>query len=127
MQTSAETAKTILQPILAAIDRHPREIYSIVQGLTIIEDRSPRTSHYWYLWQLFADSIRHAKWVQRLADRYPITSELLAAVFLTSGWKDDVRHWRSLEGHAHHVHDLFETLPPSSAVFEDYVRFLYHI
>lgn len=52
---------------------------------------------------------------------------MLSAVFLTSGWKDNVRHWRSLEGYAHHVHALFETLPPSSIVLDDYVRFLYHI
>lgn len=28
---------------------------------------------------------------------------------------------------AHHVHALFEDLPPSSTVLDDYVRFLYHI
>jgi hypothetical protein len=38
-----------------------------------------------------------------------------------------VRHWRSLEGHAHHVHSFFESLPPSSLVLDDYVRFLYHV
>ena len=38
-----------------------------------------------------------------------------------------MRHWRSLEGHAHHVHSFFESLPPSSLVLDDYVRFLYHV
>ena len=52
---------------------------------------------------------------------------MLSAIFLTSWWKDDVRHWRSLEGHADQVHALFEALPPSAAVVDDYMRFLYHI
>ena len=52
---------------------------------------------------------------------------MLSAIFLTSWWKDDVRHWRSLEGHADQVHALFEALPPSAIVIDDYMRFLYHI
>ena len=31
------------------------------------------------------------------------------------------------KGHAHLVHLLFEALPPTSIVLDDYVRFLYHI
>jgi hypothetical protein len=52
---------------------------------------------------------------------------MLSAIFLTRWWNDNVRHWRSLEGYAHHVHALFEALPPSSIVLDDYLRFLYHI
>ena len=52
---------------------------------------------------------------------------MISAIFLTSSWKDDVTHWRSLEGYTHHVHELFEALPPSSIVLDDYARFLYHI
>ena len=113
--------------MLGAIDQHPREIYSIVQGLTLIEDSSPNTAHYWYLWGLFADGIKRAKWLAWLDNKYPTGSEMLSAIFLTLYWKDNVRHWRSLEGHAHHVHSLFEALPPSSIVLDDYARFLYHI
>ena len=127
MRTTSASALQALRPVLGAIDRHPREIRSIVQGLTGIEDSRPNTAHYWYLWGLFADVIRRAKWVARLDDEHPIGSEMLSAIFLTSWWKDSVRHWKSLEGHAHHVHALFEALPPSSIVLDDYVRFLYHI
>src|SRR3569623_1959829 len=42
-------------------------------------------------------------------------------------WKDNVRHWRSLEGYAHNVDALFDTLPPVWIVLDRYVRFLYHI
>lgn len=127
MRTSVESAKSILEPILGAIDRHPREIHWIVQGLTGIEDSRPNTPHYWCLWELFADGVKRAKWVAGLDDEHPMGSGVLSAIFLTSWWKDNVRHWRSLEGHAHHVHALFETLPPSSIVLDDYARFLYHI
>ena len=127
MRTTSASALQVLRPVLGVIDRHPREIQSIVQGLTGIEDSRPNTAHYWYLWGLFADGIGRAKWVARLDDEHPIGSEMLAAIFLTSWWKDNVRHWKSLEGHADHVHALFEALPPSSIVLDDYVRFLYHI
>lgn len=127
MRITSASALQVLRPVLGAIDHHPREIHTIVQGLTGIEDRRPNTAHYWYLWGLFADGIRRAKWVTRLDDEHPIGSEMLSAIFLTSWWKDNVRHWRSLEGHAHHVHALFDALPPSSIVLDDYMRFLYHI
>ena len=42
-------------------------------------------------------------------------------------WKEDARHWRSLEGHAEKAHALFDALPPSAAVLEDYLRFLFHV
>lgn len=42
-------------------------------------------------------------------------------------WKDGVRHWKSLEGHAERVHALFEALPSSALVLDDYVRFLYNL
>ena len=127
MRTTSAFALEVLQPVLNAIDRHPREVYSIVEGLTVIEDSRPNTSQYWFLWGLFADRVKRAKWLGGLDDKHPWGSEMLSTIFLTSWWKDNVRHWRSLEGHAHHVHALFEALPPSSTVLDDYVRFLYHI
>lgn len=127
MRTTSASALQVLRPVLGAIDHHPREIHTIIQGLTRIEDSKPNTANYWYLWDLFADGIRRAKWVARLDDEHPIGSEMLSAIFLTSWWKDNVRHWRSLEGYADHVHAFFEALPPSSTVFDDYMRFLYHI
>lgn len=72
--------------------------------------------------------MKRAKWVSRLdKDRHPDGTDLLSAVFLTLYWKDDVRHWRFLDGYAHLVHALFEALPPTSIVLDDYARFLYHI
>ena len=123
MRTTPTSALQVLGPVLDAIDRYPREIHYIVQGLTSTEDSNPNTAQYWYLWGLFADAVRRAKWVARLDDEHPIGREMISAIFLTSWWKDDVKHWRSLEGYADQVHALFEALPPSSIVLDDYVRF----
>lgn len=127
MRTTSASALEVLRPILNAIDRYPREIHSFVEGLTAIEDSWPNTPQYWFLWGVFADAVKRAEWISRLNDKYPSGSEMMSAIFLTKWWKDNVRHWRSLEGYAHHVHALFEALPPSSIVLDDYVRFLYHI
>ena len=127
MRTTPTSALRVLRPVLDAIERHPREIFPIIQGLTAIEDSSPDTAQYWYLWGLFADGVKRASWVAGLDNEHPIGGGMLSSIFLTSWWKADVTHWRSLEGHAHHVHALFEALPPSSIVLDDYARFLYHI
>jgi hypothetical protein len=127
IHTSPSTAGTVLEPILEKVERHPREIHWLVRGLTSVEDREPNTAQFWFVWQLFAERVRQARWVSRLKDEYSTGNEMVSAIFLGSWWKEDVRHWRSLEGYSHHVHALFEALPPSSIVLDDYVRFLYHI
>lgn len=127
LRTSPDAAWEVLAPVLGAIDRHSRELQSIMQGLTGIQDSNPNTPQYWFLWGLFADAIKRAKWVSHLGNDHPEGSELLSAIFLTAFWKDNVRHWRFLDGYAHLVHALFESLPPASIVLDDYVRFLYHI
>ncbi|HEV2146284.1 MAG TPA: ATP-binding protein [Longimicrobiaceae bacterium] len=127
MRTSREAALEVLRPVLDAVERHPREIHSILDGLRAIEDERPNTAHYWSLWSLFAERVRQAHWVAHLDQRHPAGSELMASLFMTAWWADHVRHWRSLEGYAHLVHGLFEALPPSALVLEDYLRFLYHI
>ncbi len=117
----------ILKPILDAVDRHPREIYKFIEGLTGIEYREPNTPQFWFIWQLFADSIRRANWLAQLDQEYSIGNEMISAIFLGSWWKEEVHHWRSLEVYAHHVHNLFKDLPPSSTVMDNYIRFLYDI
>jgi hypothetical protein len=71
--------------------------------------------------------VKSASWVQWLDEEHPTGSEMLTAIFMNSYWKDDVRHWRSVEGHAHCVDALFEALPPAAVVFDSYLRFLYHV
>ncbi|MFN0170071.1 MAG: hypothetical protein ACKV22_26920 [Bryobacteraceae bacterium] len=127
MRSSFESAKAVLDPILKSIDSQPRKIHSIIQGLTVIEDREPNTDHYWRLWLLFAGAVKSASWIEALDNEHPLGDAVISAIFLTNDWKKTTRHWRSLEGHAHHVHELFESLPPSWCVLDSYVRFLYYI
>lgn len=122
----ADTA-TIIVPIVNAVDRHPGKIHWFVQGLIGVEDRQPKTSQFWSLWKLFADKVRCTDWLANIDEEHPTGGELISAMFLGSWWKEGVRHWRSLEGHAGHIHSLFEDLPPCSIVLDDYVRFLYHV
>ena len=80
------------------------------------------------MWDLFADRLRRATWLVRMDDGdRQYGSEVVFAVFLGSSWREEVHHWRSLEGYAHRVHGLFEDLLPSAVVLDAYVRFLYHI
>jgi hypothetical protein len=127
MRTSDADAEQVLQPILDALDRHPREVHNVIQGFTTSEDSNPNTPHYWFLWNLFAEQVKRAKWLAHLDREHPHGSEVLSTIFLTAWWKDNVRHWRSLEGYAHNVDALFDALPPVWIVLDSYVRFLYHI
>lgn len=128
MRTSPDAAKQVLAPLLATVDRHSRELRPLVQGLTRLQDADPNTPRYWFLWEKIADAVERAKWIARLGtDRHPVGTDLLSAVFLTLGWKDGVRHWPSLDGYAHLVHALFDALPVTSIVLDNYARFLHHI
>ena len=128
LRTSPEAAHRVLAPMLATIDRHSSELQSVMKGLTGLQDTAPNTPQYWFLWGLITDAVKRAKWIAHLdTAKHPVGTDLLSAVFLTSYWKDDVRHWRFLDGYAHLVHSLFEALPPTSIVLDDYTRFLYHI
>lgn len=127
MRASDADAEQVLQPILEAVEQHPREVHDVIQGLTSSEDRNPNTPHYWFLWNLFAERVKRANWLAHLDKEHPHGSELLSTIFLTAWWKDDVRHWRSLEGYAHNVDALFDALPSVWIVLDSYVRFLYHI
>ncbi len=128
MRTSPEAAQRVLAPLLTTVDRHPSELKSVMQGLTGLQDADPNTPQYWFLWRLIADVVKSADWIDRLdTDRHPDGIDLLSAIFLTLYWKDDVRHWRFLDGYAHLVHALFDALPATSVVLDDYARFLFHI
>ncbi|MBU2844273.1 AAA family ATPase [Acidithiobacillus ferriphilus] len=127
MRASDADAEQVLQPMLDAVDRHPREVHNVIQRFTTSEDSNPNTPHYWFLWNLFAERVKRAKWLAHLDREHPHGSEVLSTIFLTAWWKGNVRHWRSLEGYAHNVDALFDALPPVWIVLDSYVRFLYHI
>ena len=121
LQVSSDQAAGILAPILAAIDRHPRELSYILQGIIGIEDQSRHTDKFWAIWQLFANAVKGARWLVGIDREHSDGHPMMHAVFMTQYWKDETRHWASLEGHADLVHRFFEELAPSSQVLDDYV------
>jgi hypothetical protein len=127
MRATPENAERVMRPLLEAVDRHPDEVDDIVHGLTIAEDRDPNTPQYWFLWGLFASAVKRARWLAWLDRDRPTGDGMLAAIFMTYGWKQNARHWKSVEGYAHRVDELFEALPRISLVLDDYLGFLYHI
>lgn len=127
LRTTNADATTIIKPIVDAIDRHPDKVHWLLIGLIGVEDRQPNTPQFWSLWELFADKVRRATWLARIDREYPGGTEMISAIFLGTWWKDEVRHWQSLEGYAGHIHSLFEDLPASWAVLDAYLRFLYHV
>ncbi len=66
LKTSTSAASTILQPILDAIDRNPREVHGILLGLISAEDRRANTQQFWSLWELFAHRVRQAVWLPEI-------------------------------------------------------------
>jgi len=127
LRTTTEDAVRIIKPIVNAIDRHPDKVRWILLGLIGVEDRQPNTSQFWSLWKEFADGVRRASWLSRIDDEHARGTEMVSAIFLGTWWKEGVRHWRSLEGHAGNIHALFEDLPPSSTILHSYLNFLYHV
>jgi hypothetical protein len=122
-----KTATDVLAPILDGIDHHSNEIDNILLGILHAEDREPHTSQFWEIWKLFADRVKSASWIGSIDHRHSSGAEMIHALFLGTQWKETTRHWRSLEGYVQNVHNLFESLAPSSSVMDAYVRFLYHI
>ncbi len=127
LQTSLVAATKILQPILDAVERHPKETGKILDGLIYANDSNPNNAQFWSLWSLFAERVRSASWLPKIDGEYGQGRELLAALFLGIHWKDGVRHWRGLDGHPRQVHELFDALAPSPTVLEKYLNFLYHV
>lgn len=127
LRTPDDSALCIVRPIVDAIDRHPDKVYWILLGLIVAEDRQPNTPQFWSLWKEFANGVRRATWLSRIDDEHAKGRGMVSAIFLGTWWKEEVRHWRSLEGHAGNVHALFEGLPPSSTVLHSYLKFLYHV
>lgn len=124
---SEQDAESILQPLLDSVEDYPDKLHWLIIGLLSAEDQTPKTERFWFLWQLFADRILRASWMDNIAAQHPWGRELIYALFLVTRWKENVRHWRSLEGYAHKVDDLFIKLRPSGLILNAYCSFLCHI
>jgi hypothetical protein len=127
MRLPRAIALDMCDPLLNAMDEHPREVAPFVEKLVVIEDQSQEASPFWDIWQAFADRIHTEPWIHQLDSRYASDTELLRTLFFGLPWKDGVRHWRRLEGFADRVDILFESLPASAVVLDAYCCFLYTI
>lgn len=127
LKLEAEQALHVCEPFLAAVARHPEEVADFIRDLVIEEDRCGGKSAFWAIWQDFADAFCAAPWIAQLNSRHGLGKELVGAVFLGGYWKENVRHWSRLEGHAHRVDELAARLPGSPVVFDAYCRFLHDI
>jgi hypothetical protein len=127
LRTSIDEARTIIKPIVDAIDGHPEEAHRILLGLINREYNLSNTEQFWSLWEMFADKALHAEWLSDIDSEHTSGKSMISALFLGQWWKEDVHHWRSLEGYAWHIGKLFEDMPISSTVLNFYVKFLYSI
>jgi len=93
MQFPVATALAICEPLLNAVDEHPREVARFVEDLVEIEDQADGDSPFWDIWLAFANRVRTSPWIHRLDSRYTSDTELLHKIFFGLLWKDGVRHW----------------------------------
>lgn len=127
LKLQGNEAHDVCAPFLGAVEKHPRDTAHFFENLVVAEDRCASVSSFWELWQGFADAICEAPWIDRLELNYGYGRELVSAIFLGGGWKENIRHWRRLEGHGHHIDALASRFRGSATALEAYCRFLHDI
>ena len=127
LKATPQQAEHVIEPIVNAVDRHPKEASEILQGIIGSEDRLQETINFWHLWEQFSERVKVASWLADVEREHPEGGPMLAAIFMTQCWKDSTTHWRSLVGYSSRVDALFQALAPSALVLDSYVRFLHHI
>ena len=124
LRLDTDAAVKLCLPLISAAEEFPKEIGDFVKELIIKEDSMGSGEVFWTLWQRFADRTGQARWVSSLSERYPEETTLINALFLGVSWKEGVRHWQRLTGHATRLDRFFETLPLTAPTLEAYSRYL---
>jgi hypothetical protein len=124
LRLGQEQALHLCEPFLAAVAGHPSKVKDFVRELVVEADRFGEEDSFWAVWQSFANAICEAPWIDRLDSPYGSGKELIGAIFLGGYWKENVRHWRRLEGQGHRVDKLAAQFRGSAVVFDAYCRFL---
>lgn len=127
LKLDEKQALHVCGPFLEAVAKHPGEIKVFVHDLVVEADWSSGEDSFWVVWQTFANAICAAPWIERLDSHYIPGKELVGAIFLRNDWKENLRHWRRLEGHGHQVDELAKRFRRSAVVFDAYCLFLYKI
>ncbi|MGI9575357.1 hypothetical protein ACRYJU_14855 [Alloalcanivorax xenomutans] len=127
LKLRASDACDVCAPFSTAVGKHTRDTTHFFKKLVIEEDRCVGETSFWDLWQGFADEICAAPWIERLDARYGYGKELVSAIFLGGGWKENIRHWHRLKGQAHRIDTLASLFRGSATALEAYCRFLHDI
>jgi conflict system STAND superfamily ATPase len=122
----AEAAREMCAPLVAMVDKEPREAAKVIDDLISAADGGSNDC-FWALWQDFADRIAAAPWLSRLDRDRPLEADVINRICLSISWKDGVTHWARLDGEAQRVHRLAAKLPSVPATVEAYARFLFSI
>lgn len=120
-----QTLQTCMPLVDAAVKRQ-RETEWFVSDLIASANGNTHDS-FWYLWQSVADKIVDSNWAGTLGDEESYDLGLLNTIFLRHYWKEDVKHWHRLDGHAHRLDELACNLPAMVPVLHAYTHFLYTI
>lgn len=127
LNLSAAAALELCGPFLGAVNDYPNDMAKFVQSLIIEEDRRTDSTPFWDIWDGFASRLCGAPWVNALDSRYSRGTDLLRILFLGLEWKQGVRSWRRVEGHADRIDALAARLPASATTLAAYCRYLYEI
>lgn len=127
LKVPTNDALTLCTPFLEAVADHPADTAKFIEFLIMEEDRRTEPTPFWEIWEASASRLCAAPWVGTLDARHSSGTALLRVIFLGLEWKEGVRQWRRLEGHAGRLDALIVRLPPSAASLAAYCRYLYQV
>ena len=126
LKLPSEDSGRLCRPLIDVVDDCAREVADFLQELILAADAGTDDC-FWDLWQNLADKVVNSSWITQLDNENPYEQPLVDRIFLQSCWKDDVNHWRRLEGHAHRIDALAKLIPATAACLKAYSEFLYTI
>ena len=116
------------QPLLDAIDDQPDKVADFLESLIKVADEEyPQTTCFWNIWSEVATRTLNSLWLSGLSNSRSKGVTLIRRTFLNLHWRDDLRHWRGLDGHAEEVNELAVELPATPPVLESYLCYLFRI
>lgn len=116
-------AVQIIAPVVEAVGDQRQKLDGFVAELIMEADRQIDDC-FWELWQRLADATARSPWGLALKDETSFGLGLLHMIFLGPYWKEDARHWHRLEGHAHRLDELANSLPATVPVMRAYTDYL---
>ena len=116
-------AVQVISPVMEVVADQPHEGEDFVSALIMNADRNIDDC-FWELWQRLADAIARSPWGLALRDETSFGLGPLHMIFLGPYWKEDARHWHRLEGHAHRLDELANSLPATVPVMRAYTDYL---